>query len=161
MGPARLLEVNEMNGVSPWKIGFVDLGAILFVIGGVVSLITTILTIPVASIYPFRPPTSFSTVLLAALAIGLVCSLGAIHCYSLTAKRMLSEAGMRGVIFGVLLLVLSLGLFDSFGGPGTLILPTAVSAVMILIAGVICFVLRHSIVSTPILMRQQPISQHA
>ena len=156
-----MLEVDEMDGVSPWKIGFVDLGAILFVIGGVVSLIMTVLTIPVASIYPFRPPTSFSTALLASLAIGLVCSLGAIHCYSLTAKRMLSEAGMRGVIFGVLLLILSLGLFDSYGGPGALILPTAVSAMMILLAGVICFVLRHAIVSTSILMRQQSISQHA
>ena len=148
-----------MSGVSSWKIGFVDLGAILFVIGGVVSLITTVLTIPIISIYPFRPPTSFSTVFLAGLAIGLVCSLGAIHCYSLTAKRMLSEAGMRGVIFGALLLIFSP--FDSFGAPGALTLPTAVSAIMILIAGVICFVLRHSVVSTPILMRQQSISQHA
>ena len=156
-----MLEVDEMNGVSPWKIGFVDLGAILFVIGGVVSLIMTILAIPVASIYPFRPPTSFSTVLLASLAIGLICSLGAIHCYSLTAKRMLSEAGMRGLIFGVLLLILSLGLFDNFGGPTPLILPTAVGAIMILIAGVICFVLRHSVVSAPIAMRQQAISQRA
>jgi hypothetical protein len=154
-----MLQVDEMNRVSPWKIGFVDLGAVLFVIGGVVSLIMTVLTIPVASIYPFRPPTSFSTVLLASLAIGLVCSLGAIHCYSLTAKRMLSEAGMRGVIFGVLLLILSLGLFDNFGGPGTLILPTAASAIMILIAGAICFVLRHSVVSATVAMRQQAISQ--
>jgi hypothetical protein len=46
-----MLKVDKMNRVSPWKIGFVDLGAILFVIGGVVSLITTVLTIPIASIY--------------------------------------------------------------------------------------------------------------
>ena len=46
-----MLEIDKMNGVSPWKIGFVDLGAILFIIGGVVSLITTVLTIPIASIY--------------------------------------------------------------------------------------------------------------
>jgi hypothetical protein len=156
-----MLEVDEMNGVSPWKIGLVDLGAILFVIGGVVGLITTVLTIPVSSIYPLIPPTSFSTFFLAALATGLVCSLGAIHCYSLAAKRKLSEAGMRGVIFGVLLLTFSLGLFDGFGGSGTLILPTGVSGIMILIAGVICFVLRNSVFSTEILMRQRPISQHA
>jgi hypothetical protein len=51
-----MLELDKMNGVSPWKIGFVDVGAILFVIGGVVSLITTVLTIPIAGIiiYPFR-----------------------------------------------------------------------------------------------------------
>jgi hypothetical protein len=152
-------ELDEMNAVSPWKIGFVDLSAILFVVGGVVSLIMTVLTIPVASVYPFRPPTSFSTILLASLAVGSICSIGAIHCYSLTAKRMLSKAGMRGVIFGVLLLILSLGLFDNFGG--TLILPTAVGAIMILIAGAICFVLQHSVVSAPIAMRQQAISQHA
>jgi hypothetical protein len=160
MRRARMLEVYDMNGVSSWKIGFVDFGAVLFVIGGVVSLIMTILAIPVVSIYPFRAPTSFSTVLLASLAIGLICSLGAIHCYSLTARRMLSEAGMRGVIFGVLLLILSLGLFDNLGGHGTLILPTALSAIMILIAGAICFVLRDSVVSASIAMRQQAISQH-
>jgi len=100
-----MLEVDEMNGVSPWKIGFVDLGAILFVIGGVVSFVMTVLMIPITSIYPFRLPTSFSTVFLVALVIGFLCSLGAIHCYSLTSKRRLSEAGIRGTIFGVLLLI--------------------------------------------------------
>lgn len=154
-----MLEIDKMNGVSPWKIGFVDLGAILFVIGGVVSFVMTILTIPITSIYPFRLPASFSMVFLVALAIGLVCSLGAIHCYSLTSKRRLSEAGMRGVIFGVLLLIFSLGLFG-YQEPGTLTLLT-VSAILILVAGAICFALRQSIVSTSVAMHQQSISQHA
>ena len=155
-----MLEVDEMNGVSPWKIGFADLAAILFVIGGVVSFVMTVLTIPITSIYPFRPPTRFSTVFLVALTMGLVCSLGAIHCYSLTSKRRLSEAGIRGTIFGVLLLIFSLGLFGSYQEPSTVTLLTS-SAILILVAGVMCFVLRNSVVSTQILMRQQPITQHA
>ena len=140
-----MLEVDEMNGVSPWKIGFVDLGAILFVIGGVVSFVMTVLMIPITSIYPFRLPTSFSTVFLVALVIGFLCSLGAIHCYSLTSKRRLSEAGIRGTIFGVLLLIFSLGLFGTYQEPGTMTLLT-VSAILILVAGVICFVLGNSVV---------------
>ena len=148
-----------MSGVSAFKIGFVDLAAILFVIGGVVSFVMTILTIPITSIYPFRLPTSFSMVFLVALAIGLVCSLGAIHCYSLTSKRRLSEAGIRGTIFGLLLLIFSLGLFGTYQEPGTLTLLT-VSAILILVAGAICFVLRQSIVSTSVAMHQQSISQH-
>lgn len=141
--------------------GFVDLAAILFVIGGVASLVMTVLTIPIASIYPFRLPGIFSTVFLVALAIGLVCSLGAIHCYSLTSRRRLSDAGIRGIVFGALLLIFSLGLFDSYQQPSTSTLLTTVSAIMILVAGAICFVLRQSVVSTSIAMHPQAISQHA
>jgi hypothetical protein len=161
MGAVGVLEVKKMNGVSPWKNGFVDLAAILFVIGGVVSFIITILTIPIASIYPFVMPTSSSTTFLVVLAIGLVCSLGAIHCYSLTIKRMLSEAGMRGIIFGALLLIFSLGLFGTLKGSATQSLLTTLSAVLILIAGAICFVMRHTVVSAPAVLHQQPISQRA
>lgn len=147
-----------MNGVSPLKHGFVDLAAVLFVIGGVVSLVMNVLAIPIASIYPFTPPTSFSTVTLIVLGIGLICSLGAIHCYSLTTRRMLSEAGIRGIIFGALLLIFSLGLVESFKQPNTSLL-TAVSAILILIAGTICFVLRHTVISASAIARQHSIAQ--
>jgi hypothetical protein len=154
-------EVKKMNGVSPWKNGFVDLAAILFVIGGVVSLIITILMIPITSIYPFVMPTSFSTTFLIVLAIGLVCSLGAIYCYSLAIKRMLSEAGMRGIIFGALLLIFSLGLFGTLKGSPAQSLLTTVSALLILTAGAICFVMRHTVVSASSILHRQPISQRA
>jgi hypothetical protein len=148
-----------MNGVSPLKHGFVDLAAILFVIGGVVSLVMSILTIPIMSVYPFVMPTNFSTVFLVVLGISLVCSLGAIHCYSLTTKRMLSEAGMRGIIFGALLLIFSLGLFGGFGGSNTPISLTTLSSILILIAGTVCFALRHTNVSASGIAHQRLISQ--
>jgi hypothetical protein len=131
------------------------------VIGGVVSLVMSILMIPIANFYPLVIPANFSLALLVTLVVGLVCSLGAVHCYSLTTKRMLSEAGMRGIIFGALLLIFSIGLFDNFRGSATSTMLTTVSAVLILIAGVICFVLRHSIVSPSVVMHQQTIAQRA
>lgn len=150
-----------MNGVSPVKMGFVDLAAILFVIGGVVSLVMSIPMIPIITTYPFILPAAVSIVFMAVLAISVICSLGAIHCYSLATKRMLSEAGMRGIIFGALLLILSLGLVGSYRAPDASTVLTEVSAIMILIAGTVCFVLQHSVVSTSAIMQQHTITQRA
>lgn len=136
-----------MNNISPLKQGFVDIAAIFFVIGGVVSLMMNLLTIPITNLYPITLPTSFSTVFIAFFAIILICSLGAIHCYSLTTKRLLSEAGIRGIIFGALLLIFSFGIVGGFTESTTSILLTALSAILILIAGVVCFALRHTNVS--------------
>jgi hypothetical protein len=148
-----------MNAVSPLKHGFVDLAAVFFVIGGVVSLIMTLLTIPISSIYPFTLPTSLGTEFLIVLGISLICSLGAIHCYSLTTRRLLSEAGIRGLIFGALLLIFSLGLFGSFRASSSSSVLTALSAVLILIAGTICFVMRHTAISASAIARQHAIAQ--
>jgi hypothetical protein len=156
-----------MNGVSPLKHGLVDLSAVLFVIGGVVSLVLTLLNIPIASLYPISLPSSFSLVFVVVLAISLVCSLGAIHCYTLATKRLLSEAGMRGMIFGALLLILSLGLFGgpSFNGvfvqPTTAVFLSEISSLIILLGGVICFSLRHTNVSASAIAQQRIISQPA
>jgi hypothetical protein len=158
-----------MNGISPVKHGFVDLAAVMFVIGGVVSLVMTLLTLPIASIYPFTLPSSLGTEFLVILGISVICSLGALHCYSLTTKRMLSEAGIRGLIFGALLLIFSLGLIGGIHGSdtstvvgsGTTTLLTTLSAVLILIAGVICFALRHTAISTSAIARQHAIAQPA
>ena len=139
--------------------GFVDLAAIFFVIGGIVSLVMSILTIPIASVYPFTLPTTFTTLFLVTLVIGVICSLGAIHCYSLATKRMLSEAGMRGIIFGALLFIFSLGLFGTIQESDTSALLTTVSSIFILIAGAICFVLRHSVISASSVVHPQSIPQ--
>ncbi len=157
----RCFEVRKMNRVlaSPLKHGVVDIAAVLFVIGGVVSLLMNLLTIPIASIYPLTVPTNFSTTFLVELGIGLVCSLGAIHCYSLAIKRMLSEAGIRGLIFGTLLLIFSLGLVGSFRESNTTTLLTALSSVLIIIAGAICFALRHTMISSSAIAHEQAISQ--
>ena len=152
-----------MNGASPLKHGFVDLAAIMFVIGGVVSLIMTLLTIPIQSVYPsFTLPSTLGTSFLVVLGISLICSLGAIHCFSLTTRRMLSEAGIRGIVFGALLLIFSLGLVgSSFSSntSSTSTLLTSLSAVLILLAGGICFALRHTAVSASAIARQHAIVQ--
>lgn len=150
-----------MNGASPLKHGIVDLAAIFFVVGGVVSLVVNVLTLPITNLYPISLPSSFSltTVSVAVLAISLICSLGAIHCYSLTTKRMLSEAGIRGIIFGTLLLVFSLGVVGAFRQSDTNTLLTALSAFLILIAGVVTFAMRHTSVSASGIARQHMISQ--
>lgn len=151
-----------MNGISPVKHGFVDLAAIFFVIGGVVSLAMSLLSLPISSIYPFTLPSSLGTEFLVVLGISVICSLGALHCYSLTAKRMLSEAGIRGLIFGALLLVFSLGLIGNIReGSGTSTILNILSAVLILIAGVICFALRHTAISASAIARQHAIAQPA
>jgi len=153
-----------MNGASPLKHGFVDLAAILFVIGGVVSLAMTILALPINSIYPLSISTSMTATALVILGITLICSLGALHCFSLASKRMLSEAGIRGLIFGALLLIFSLGIagnlgVSSFGSSGTGSFLTTISAILILIGGIICFSLRHTNVSASAIARQHAISQ--
>ena len=148
-----------MDGISPVKHGFIDFAAVLFVIGGVVSLVMSILTIPIASIYPFTLPATFSTEFIVILAISLICSLGAIHCYSLATRRMLSEAGMRGLIFGALLLIFSLGLVGNIKDTSTFL--TGVSSILILMAGAICFALRHAAVSATPAIREHSIAQRA
>jgi len=148
-----------MNGASPLKHGVVDLAAILFVIGGIVSLVMTLLTVPISSLYPLNLPTSFSTASIAVLAITLICSIGAIHCYSLTTKRMLSEAGIRGIIFGTLLLIFSLGVIGSLREANSNTSLTAISSVLILIAGIVTFALRHTSVSASGIARQHVITQ--
>jgi hypothetical protein len=150
-----------MNGISPVKHGFVDLAAVLFVIGGVVSLVMSLLTFPIASIYPLTLPSSLGTEFLVVLGITVICSLGAIHCYSLATKRMLSEAGIRGLIFGALLLIFSLGLIGTVRGSSMTTVLNTLSAVLILLAGVICFALRHTAISASAIARQHAIAQPA
>jgi len=148
-----------MNGASALKHGFVDLAAILFVIGGVVSLAMTILAIPINSIYPLSLPTNLTATSVVVLGVSLICSLGALDCFSLATKRMLSEAGVRGLIFGALLLIFSFGFAGTLTGSGTGTLLLAVSAILILIGGIICFCLRHTAVSASAIARQHSITQ--
>jgi len=150
-----------MNGVSPLKHGFVDLAAILFVIGGVVSLAMTILALPINTSNPLSTLTGLTPTSLVVLGVSLICSLGAIHCFSLASKRMLSEAGVRGLIFGALLLIFSLGFAGSVNVSSTDGLLTTLSAILILIAGIVCFSLRHTAVSASPIARQHAIAQPA
>jgi hypothetical protein len=131
--------MSQGTGTSVVKTGFLDLAAAFFVIGGVISLIVSVLALPIFSVYPFIL-VPFGLVFAVVFVVGLICSLVAIHCYSLTTRRLLSQAGMRGIISGAILLTLSLGLIGMTHELTTQI--GAVSAIMILIAGAVCFVLR-------------------
>jgi len=145
--------VEIMNGSSSLKTAFIDIAAALFVIGGVVSLVVSMIAVPIYSLYPFQLQ-FFSFLLAVVLIVGVICSLGAIQCFSLTSKRLLHEAGMRGIIFGAILLAFSVGL----GGANRALntgLGTA-SAILILIAGAIAFVLQDSVLPrAPISIPQQ------
>lgn len=142
---------------SSLKTGFIDISAALFVIGGVVSLVVSLVAVPIYSLYPFQMQ-FFSFVFAVVLIVGVICSLGAIHCFTLTTKRLLHDAGMRGIIFGAILLAFSVGLGgtnrDLNTGLGT------AGAILILIAGAISYVLRDSVLPrAPISMREQIASQ--
>jgi len=146
-----------MNRNISLQSSFIDLAAILFVVGGVASLVMSLLTIPLVSA---GLTVAFSTVFLIVLAISLICSLGAIHCYTLVTKRMLPDAGVRGIIFGSLLLLFSVGFVGNFSAAtNTFIMEF--SSVLVLLGGVTCFVLRHIVLSSSPTSRQQPIPQSA
>jgi hypothetical protein len=153
--------MQQTFGSSPLKHGLVDFGAVLFVIGGVVALAMTLLTLPVSSVYPLSLPTNLSTAFLVVFGVSIICALGAVHCASLAMRRMLSEAGIRGMIFGALLLIFTLGLPDAFRGSNIALsgLLTTISAIMIVIGGVVCFSLRHTTVSASAIAREHAISQ--
>ena len=141
------------------KTGFIDIAAALFVIGGVVSLVVSMVDAPIYSLYPFQLQ-FFSFLFAVVLIVGVICSLGAIHCFTLATKRLLSEAGMRGIIFGAILLTFSMGFVETNRDLNTG-LGTA-SAILILIAGAIAFVLRDSVLPrAPLTMREQMVPQQS
>jgi len=133
-----------IKGSSPLRTGIVDVAAVLFVVGGVASFVMSLLAIPLMSA---GLPFTFSSVFLIVLVITLICSLGAVHCYTLVTKRLLSEAGIRGMIFGALLLIFSLGFVGNFSPAASTSL-TEASAVLVLVGGGICFLLRHTTLSS-------------
>jgi len=151
-----LSTVYRMSGTSSLKTAFIDIAAALFVIGGVVSLVVSMVAAPIYSLYPFELQ-FFSFVFGVVLIVGVICSLGAIHCFTFTSKRMLHEAGMRGIIFGAILLAFSVGLVGANRELNTG-LGTA-SAILILVAGAISFVLRESVLPRSPISVSEQVSQ--
>ena len=119
-----------------WKRSLLDLSAALFLIGGVVSLISIITMVPI-SVYPLRIIGAIGFALLILLIVGMICTIEAFECYSFASKRMLAKAGIRGIVVGAILL--SLGLI---GGPDLKTQMVIVSAALILIGGVINYIYR-------------------
>ena len=95
--------------------------------------------IPIATIYPFMlmAPVRFITVVV--LIVGIICSVEAFECYSFASKRVLSKAGIRGIIVGAILLSLSIGLIGVEDFRNQLI---TASAILMIIAGAVCYVYR-------------------
>ncbi len=120
-----------------WKRALLDLSSVFFIIGGVVSLISIIWMMPISTVYPFRLSASISFILIVFLIVGLICSIEAFECYRFLSRKALHKAGMRGIVIGAILL--SIGLM---GGQGLKSHFIAGSAVLILIAGAICYIYR-------------------
>ena len=147
--------VSSVNGSNSLKTAFIDIAATLFVIGGVVSLVVNMVAAPIYSLYPFQLQ-FFSFLLAVVLIVGVICSIGAIYCFKFTSERHLHEAGMRGIIFGAILLAFSIGLVGANSGQGLNTGLGTGSAILILIAGAVCFVLRDSVLPRPpMVMREE------
>ena len=126
-----------VKGEPIWKRSLLDLAAAFFLIGGVISLISIIMMIPISTVYPFRLKSAISFVLLIILIVGLICAIEAFECYSFASKRILAKAGIRGIIIGAILL--SIGLIAGLDLRAQMI---TASAVLILIGGVINYIYR-------------------
>jgi len=120
-----------------WKRAVLDLSAILFLIGGVIGLVSVIMMIPISTVYPFRLTAGISFVLIVVLIVGAICAIEALECYSFASKRMSMKAGMRGIVVGAILLVVGL---VSGSDLKTQIL--IASSILILVAGAINYVYR-------------------
>ncbi len=120
-----------------WKRAVLDLSAILFLIGGIIGLVSVIMMIPISTVYPFRLTVGISFILIVALVVGAICAIEALECYSFATKRMSTKAGMRGIVVGAILLVIGL-----LSGSDLKIQILIASSILILVAGAINYVYR-------------------
>ena len=117
-----------------WKRAALDLSAILFLIGGIIGLVSIVMMIPISTVYPFMLTSGagISYILIIVLIVGAICAIEALECYSFASKRITMKAGTRGIVVGVILLVIG---FLSGSDLKTQILIG--SSILILVAGAI------------------------
>ena len=120
-----------------WKRAILDLSAILFLIGGIIGLVSIVMMIPISTVYPFRVTSGISFILIIILVVGVICAIEALECYSYASKRITAKAGMRGIVVGAILLVISL-----LSGSDLKTQILIASSILILIAGAINYVYR-------------------
>ena len=120
-----------------WKRAVLDLSAILFLIGGIIGLVSVIMMIPISTVYPFRLTVGISFILIVALVVGAICAIEALECYRYATKRKSTKAGMRGIVVGAILLVIGL-----LSGSDLKIQILIASSILILVAGAINYVYR-------------------
>jgi hypothetical protein len=120
-----------------WRRGLLDLAAAFFLIGGVVSLMSIIMMVPIRTVYPFKLNSSISFALIIILIVGIICAIQTFECYKLTSNRMLIKAGIRGIVIGAILL--SIGLMSGSEIKAQMV---TASAILILVGGVINYIYR-------------------
>jgi hypothetical protein len=126
-----------VNQEPVWKRAVLDLSAILFLIGGIIGLVSVIMMIPIATVYPFMLTAGVSFILVVVLVVGAICAIEALECYTFASKRMTMKAGTRGIVIGAILLVV--GLLSGSDLKTQILIG---SAILILVAGAINYVYR-------------------
>ncbi len=120
-----------------WKKWLLDLASAFFLIGGVISLISFIMMIPISTIYPFKMNANIAFSLIIVLIVGIICSIEAFECFRFTSHRMLAKAGVRGIVIGAILL--SMGLLAGSDMRAQMV---TASSILILVGGVINYIYR-------------------
>ncbi|MEM3018501.1 MAG: hypothetical protein QXO25_06450 [Candidatus Bathyarchaeia archaeon] len=110
-----------------------DLAAIFFLLGSAIVLITAILGLPIATVYPLRIREPLPYVSLAANIIMIVGAILGFDCFGMATKKKLASAGVRGLVIGAILLSTAW----MAGSP-----MVGVGAVLILVASILCYVYR-------------------
>jgi hypothetical protein len=110
-----------------------DAASIFFLLGSIVVLILSVLRLPVDQVLPSFRVGTLSYPNLVAIISGIIGAILGFDCFHMTTKRRLSDAGIRGIVIGAVLLSLAWVLGLQMIGVG---------AVLILVAGVICYIYR-------------------
>jgi hypothetical protein len=110
-----------------------DSASIFFLLGSIVVLVISVLRLPVAQVLPSFRVGTLSYPDLVAIIAGIIGAVLGFDCFYMTTKRKLSDAGIRGIVIGAVLLSIAWVIGLQMIGVG---------AVLVLVAGVICYIYR-------------------
>lgn len=110
-----------------------DLAGVFFLLGSIIVLIISVLSIPISTIYPTFSLGVISYSYLMAIIIAIIGAILGFDCFYLTTKRNLVSAGVRGIVIGAVLLCVAWITGAQMVGAGS---------ILILIAGIICYIYR-------------------
>jgi len=110
-----------------------DAASIFFLLGSIVVLVISVLSLPVAQVLPSFRVGTLSYRDLVAIIAGIIGAVLGFDCFYMTTKRKLSDAGIRGIVIGAVLLSIAWVIGLQMIGVG---------AVLVLVAGVICYIYR-------------------
>jgi uncharacterized BrkB/YihY/UPF0761 family membrane protein len=110
-----------------------DVASIFFLLGSIVVLVISVLRLPVAQVLPSFRVGTLSYPDLVAIIAGIIGAVLGFDCFYMTTKRKLSDAGIRGIVIGAVLLSIAWVIGLQMIGAG---------AVLVRVAGVICYIYR-------------------